>query len=64
MESIAAIVPELDAPIWGAKHMGSVINRTERQTFYLLQAGLLPANKVGDQYVSTRRKLLSAVLGD
>jgi hypothetical protein len=60
----AADTSDLDEPIGGAKNISKVIKRSERQTFHLLQAGLLPANKVGDRYVSTRRKLLAAVLGE
>lgn len=48
---------ELDRPIWGAKAIGENINRTERQTFYLLESGLLDATKVGSTWQSTPRKL-------
>lgn len=53
-----------DAPIWGAENMAPVIGRTERQVFHMLNAGLLPAKKVGGRWVSTRRKLLAAILGE
>ncbi|RWF41854.1 MAG: hypothetical protein EOS65_10955 [Mesorhizobium sp.] len=46
-----------DKIIWGAKAIGQEIDRTERQTFHLLERGLLPATKVGDQWTSTRRRL-------
>jgi hypothetical protein len=49
---------DLDRPAWGAKAIGRVINRTERQAFHLLEKGLLPATKVGQCWVSTPRKLL------
>lgn len=53
-----------DMPIWEVKNIAQVIGRTERQTYHLLASGKLPANKVGDRYVSTRRRLLAAVLGE
>lgn len=46
-----------DAPIWGAKAIAEAINRSERQTYWLLQSGQIPAQKVGDRYVTTWRKL-------
>lgn len=54
----------LDEPIWGVKTFAQVIKRTERQVFHMIYAGQLPVNQVGGRYVSTRRKLLNAVLGD
>ncbi len=54
---------DLDAPVWGIGNFGKIINRTERATYHLIANGKLPANKVGDRYVSTPRKLLSAFLG-
>ena len=64
MNAVTEKAPDLDEPIWGAKGMSEVIKRSERQTFHLLQTGKLPARKIGDRYVSTRRKLLTAILGD
>ena len=37
----------LDRPLWGAAAIGAEINRTERQAHYMLERGLLPAEKVG-----------------
>jgi hypothetical protein len=54
----------LDRPIWGAAAIAQVLNRTERQAFHLLEAGLLPATKIGQRWASTPRKLLAAVTGD
>ena len=51
--------PKLDTPIWGAKNIGAIINRTERQTFYLLEQGRLDADKVGALWRSTIRRLLA-----
>ena len=54
---------ELDRPIWGAAAIGAEINRTERQAFYLLEAGLIPGEKVGKVWVTTRRRLRSRLFG-
>jgi len=50
--------PALDTPVWGAKAIGEVIGKTERETFWLLQCGHLDASKCGAQWMSTRRRLL------
>jgi hypothetical protein len=49
--------PQLDRPIWGAKKIGELIGRNERQTFYLLETGKLDGTKVGQLWTSTRRRL-------
>jgi hypothetical protein len=43
--------------IWGAKAIAPVVGRTERQTFYLLEKGLIPAKKIGNTWVASRRQL-------
>lgn len=50
--------------VWEAKNIAKVIGRTDRQTFQLLNAGQLPAKKVGDRWVASRRKLLEALTGE
>jgi hypothetical protein len=55
---------KLDCPVWGAAAIGQVIGRTERQTFHMLEAGLLPAKKLGQRWAASRNKLLAAVTGD
>jgi hypothetical protein len=47
----------LDQPIWGAKNIGVEINKKPAATFHLLASGKLDADKVGDQWVTTRRRL-------
>jgi hypothetical protein len=40
--------------IWGARAIGAIINRTERQTHYLLEQGLIQAaRKVGEQWTAS-----------
>jgi hypothetical protein len=56
-------ISDLDRPVWGAKAIAEVVNRTERQTSYLLEKKLLPATKVGKLWTSTPRRLLGLVQG-
>ncbi|NDW07459.1 DNA-binding protein [Jiella pacifica] len=55
---------DLDVPVWGTKEISRIINRTERQTFHMLATGALPARKVGERWVTTKRKLMDAIIGD
>ncbi len=48
--------------IWGAPNIGRVINRTTRQTSYYLEAGDIPAQKVGTLWVCERGQLLKFFL--
>lgn len=43
--------------VWGAAEIGKEIKRKPRQTFHMLEKGLLPARKVGNQWVAERGKL-------
>ncbi len=53
-----------DDILWGAKEIGTVINKNERATFYLLESGLIPsARHVGNQWVATRDGVLRDILG-
>jgi hypothetical protein len=53
-----------DAPVWGAEAIGEVIGKPARAAFHLLENGLLPAKKIGNRWVSSRKRLLAAVTGD
>jgi hypothetical protein len=48
---------DLDKPVWGARNIGAEINKPTGATFHLLEAGLIDADKVGKQWVSTPRRL-------
>lgn len=50
--------------IWEVKNIARMIGRTERQTFHMLNSGLLPAKKIGDRWVASRKRLLETLLGD
>jgi len=50
--------------VWGAAAIGQVIGKSQRKTFYLLEAGrLTSAKKVGNQYVASRTALLKELGG-
>jgi hypothetical protein len=45
--------------VWGARAIGEAINRSQRQTHYLLEQGLIrSARKVGSTWTATRSGLL------
>ncbi|HEV7417902.1 MAG TPA: DNA-binding protein [Tianweitania sediminis] len=45
--------------IWGVSAIAKIICRTDRQTFRLVEAGELPAKKVGGRWVAERSKLVA-----
>lgn len=45
--------------VWEVSRIASVIGRTERQTFRLLETGQLPARKVGGRWCASRSKLVA-----
>lgn len=55
--------PQLDL-IWGAPAIAKVIGRTDRQTFCMLEKGLLPAKKVSGRWVAERSKLIAFFMED
>jgi hypothetical protein len=50
--------------VWGGSAIARVIGRTDRQTFHMLDAGALPAQKVGGRWVASRKKLLAFLVGE
>jgi hypothetical protein len=42
---------------WGAREIARLIGKTPRATFHLLEQGQIPARKIGNQWVASRRKL-------
>jgi hypothetical protein len=61
---MSVIETEAADVVWGAEAIGAVIHRNPRQTFYLLEAGKLPAKKIGRQWIASRKRLLAAVIGE
>ena len=50
--------------LWGAKAIGEEIGKNTRQTFYVLETGRLPAQRIGRQWVTTRAQLKAWLAGD
>jgi hypothetical protein len=50
--------------LWGAADIGRAIGRAAKATFHLLEAGHLPARKIGGRWCASRRKLLEALIGE
>ena len=50
--------------IWGAEAIGEYIDANPRRTFYYLQNGLIPAKKVGELWVASRKSLHRHFLGE
>ena len=51
--------------VWGARNIGRVINRSPRQTHYLLQQGVIQAaRRIGTLWCASRAGLLSQFGGD
>ena len=64
LKDTPSVEPSTEDIIWEVRNIADLIGRSERQTFYLLASGQLPAKKIGGRWVASRRKLLEAVLGD
>jgi hypothetical protein len=50
--------------IWEVSAIATIIGRTPRQTFHMLQLGQLPAKKVGGRWVAERSKLIAFFMED
>ena len=50
--------------IWGATAIATAIGKTRRATFHLLERGVIPARKIGNQWVASRRKLQAHFEGE
>jgi len=46
-----------DDLIWGAAAIAKETGLTRRQAYYQLEAGLLPAGRIGEKWVASRRTL-------
>jgi hypothetical protein len=47
---------DLDKLEWGAKNLAPLFGLTLRQFYYKAERGLLPVDRVGATFVSTRRR--------
>jgi hypothetical protein len=50
--------------LWGCKAIADAIERTERDTFHLLETGAIPSQKVGGKWCASRARLLAYCAGD
>jgi hypothetical protein len=50
--------------LWGAEAIAAAIQRDRSSTFHLLNAGALPAKKVGGRWCASRRKLREFLTGE
>jgi hypothetical protein len=49
---------DLDTPVWGAANFAPWVGaKNTRQVWHLLKTGAIDADKVGDSWVSTPRRL-------
>lgn len=56
----AVVTTDPDAIVWGAKAIGAVIGRNERQAYHLLENGALRgARKIGGVWSAKRSSLLA-----
>ena len=59
----AAVNENDDEVLWGCAAIAKAAGRTPRQTYYLLESNRLPADKIGGQWMSTRRRLRTFFAG-
>jgi hypothetical protein len=50
--------------IWGCAAIAAIIGRSQRATFHLLENQRLPARKIGERWVASKRRLLETLTGD
>jgi hypothetical protein len=48
--------------IWGVAAIAAYIGRTDRQTYYLVETGAIPAKKVGVRRIAARKSELDRAL--
>lgn len=50
--------------IWGAEEIASFIGQTVNATSYMLRQRQIPARKIGDRWVASRKKLTEFFNGE
>ena len=60
---IEATTVQADA-LWGASAIAAFIGVSRRRAFFLLQAGILPARKVGGTWCALKSALLAYLRGE
>ena len=57
------IQPDLDGDLlWGIAAIARYIGRSQRQTYYLVARGAVPAKKLGARTIAARKSEIDAVL--
>jgi hypothetical protein len=56
--------PVDEKPIWGCAAIADEIDRTKRQTFHLLENGIIEARKVGGRWCAYPSRLRRSLTGD
>ncbi len=54
----------IDRPIWGVAAIAAAANLTERQAYWALEQGHLPASKLGRRWFTTPRRLRALFAGE
>lgn len=50
--------------LWGVEDIAKAIGRTRRAAYHVLDAGELPARKVGGRWCASRQRLIAHLLGE
>jgi hypothetical protein len=53
-----------DDLLWGVDAIAAEIKRTARQTYHLIQTGVIPTEKVGAIHTARKSKLRARLLGE
>jgi hypothetical protein len=62
--SVEQTIEDLDRPIWGVAAIAAASNLTERQTYWALERGHIPASKIGRKWFTTPRRLRALFTGE
>ena len=54
---------QMPGVLWGAKAIAAYIKQTPRQTYYLLESGQLPAQRLGQRWVTTKARIRAHLNG-
>jgi len=54
---------QLPGVLWGAKAIADYIGRSPRQVYHLLETGKLPAQRLGQRWVTTKSRLKAHLSG-
>jgi hypothetical protein len=58
-EASPIVIGDMDRPVWGAKGVAEILEVPIHVAFYMLEKGLVDADKIGRKWRSTPRRLLA-----